>query len=116
LADPQGPLKRSFTHKPKVYRDSRQMRCRGRSTRSPYGWRPLLPSGVGCGGSVRLESTRTSLYSTRRGFVAKQVYVAMSADLVHMGYLKVIRRANDLVEVTIGLLNDAAIASYKRLP
>lgn len=46
----------------------------------------------------------------------KQVYVAMSADLVHPGHLNIIKRANELGEVTIGLLTDAAIASYKRLP
>jgi phosphoenolpyruvate phosphomutase len=40
----------------------------------------------------------------------------MSADLVHPGHLNVIARARELGEVTIGLLTDAAIASYKRLP
>jgi phosphoenolpyruvate phosphomutase len=44
------------------------------------------------------------------------VYVGMSADLVHPGHLNVIARARELGEVTIGLLTDAAIASYKRLP
>src|SRR5690606_794887 len=48
--------------------------------------------------------------------VSKQVYVAMSADLVHPGHLNIIRKATALGEVTIGLLTDAAIASYKRLP
>jgi phosphoenolpyruvate phosphomutase len=40
----------------------------------------------------------------------------MSADLVHPGHLNIIRRAAELGAVTIGLLTDAAIASYKRLP
>jgi phosphoenolpyruvate phosphomutase len=44
------------------------------------------------------------------------VYVGMSADLVHPGHLNVIARARELGEVTIGLLTDRAIASYKRLP
>lgn len=44
------------------------------------------------------------------------VYVAMSADLVHPGHLNIIRVARELGEVTLGLLTDAAIASYKRLP
>lgn len=48
--------------------------------------------------------------------MTKQVYVAMSADLVHPGHLNIIRRATELGEVTVGLLTDAAIASYKRLP
>lgn len=46
----------------------------------------------------------------------KKVYVGMSADLVHPGHLNVINEAAKLGEVTVGLLTDAAIASYKRLP
>jgi len=46
----------------------------------------------------------------------KQVYVGMSADLVHPGHLNIIKKAAELGEVTIGLLTDEAIASYKRLP
>jgi phosphoenolpyruvate phosphomutase len=48
--------------------------------------------------------------------LSKQVYVAMSADLVHPGHLNIIKRASQMGQVTIGLLTDAAIASYKRLP
>lgn len=48
--------------------------------------------------------------------MTKKVYVGMSADLVHPGHLNVIKRAAELGEVTVGLLTDAAIASYKRVP
>lgn len=44
------------------------------------------------------------------------VYVGMSADLIHPGHINVLRRAAELGDVTVGLLTDAAIASYKRLP
>jgi len=44
------------------------------------------------------------------------VYVGMSADLVHPGHLNIIATARELGEVTVGLLTDSAIASYKRLP
>lgn len=44
------------------------------------------------------------------------VYVGMSADLIHPGHINILRRAAELGEVTIGLLTDSAIASYKRLP
>ncbi|MET8327065.1 phosphoenolpyruvate mutase [Streptomyces sp. NPDC005181] len=44
------------------------------------------------------------------------VYVGMSADLVHPGHINVIRQAAEIGDITIGLLTDAAIASYKRLP
>jgi len=46
----------------------------------------------------------------------KSVYVGMSADLIHPGHLNIINKAAELGEVTIGLLTDEAIASYKRLP
>ena len=46
----------------------------------------------------------------------KRVYVAMSADIIHPGHLNIIREAAKLGEVTVGVLTDAAIASYKRLP
>jgi phosphoenolpyruvate phosphomutase len=44
------------------------------------------------------------------------VYVAMSADLVHPGHLNVLATARRYGEVTVGLLTDRAIASYKRMP
>jgi len=48
--------------------------------------------------------------------VSKSVYVGMSADLIHPGHLNVLKRAAELGTVTVGLLTDAAIASYKRVP
>jgi len=46
----------------------------------------------------------------------KTVYVALSADLIHPGHLNIINKASKLGELTIGLLTDNAIASYKRVP
>ena len=46
----------------------------------------------------------------------KTVYVGMSADLIHPGHLSIIDVARKLGDVTVGLLTDEAIASYKRLP
>lgn len=46
----------------------------------------------------------------------KQIYLGMSADLIHPGHLNIIQKAAELGEVTVGLLTDEAIASYKRLP
>lgn len=47
---------------------------------------------------------------------SKKVYVGMSADLIHPGHLNIINEAAKLGEVTVGLLTDEAIASYKRIP
>lgn len=46
----------------------------------------------------------------------KSVYIGMSADLVHPGHLIVLREGAKLGEVTVGVLTDEAVASYKRLP
>lgn len=46
----------------------------------------------------------------------KNVYVGMSADLLHPGHLNIVRKAQELGHVTVGLLTDQAIASYKRIP
>ena len=46
----------------------------------------------------------------------KEVYLGMSADLIHSGHINIIKRASELGNVTIGLLTDSAIASYKRIP
>jgi len=54
--------------------------------------------------------------SKKKTSPAKTVYVAMSADLIHPGHLNIIHEAQKFGRVTIGLLTDGAIASYKRLP
>lgn len=48
--------------------------------------------------------------------IKKNVYIGMSADLIHPGHLNIIKKGADLGSVTIGLLTDNAIASYKRIP
>lgn len=48
--------------------------------------------------------------------MSKTVYVGMSADLIHPGHLNILRKAAEIGDVTVGLLTDEAIASYKRLP
>lgn len=48
--------------------------------------------------------------------MSKRVYIGMSADLIHPGHLNIIKEGEKLGEVTVGLLTDEAIASYKRLP
>ena len=44
------------------------------------------------------------------------VYVGMSADMIHHGHINIINEAAKHGDVTVGLLTDKAIASYKRLP
>lgn len=46
----------------------------------------------------------------------KTVYLAMSADFIHAGHINVIEEGTKYGDVIVGLLTDAAIASYKRMP
>jgi phosphoenolpyruvate phosphomutase len=45
-----------------------------------------------------------------------KVYAALAADPVHPGHINLVLEAAKLGELTVGLLTDEAIASYKRLP
>ncbi len=46
----------------------------------------------------------------------KIIYAALSADLLHEGHINIINKASQLGDLTVGVLTDKAIASYKRLP
>lgn len=48
--------------------------------------------------------------------MGKKVYIGMSADIIHPGHLNIIKEGVKLGVVTVGILTDEAIASYKRLP
>lgn len=46
----------------------------------------------------------------------KRVYMCFSTDLLHQGHLHIIQRAAALGELTVGVLTDEVVASYKRYP
>jgi phosphoenolpyruvate phosphomutase len=46
----------------------------------------------------------------------KIVYVGLSADILHKGHINILKTAAKLGSVTVGLLTDEAIASYKNIP
>ena len=46
----------------------------------------------------------------------KKVYVAFSADILHEGHINVLKAASQFGDVTVGLLTDKAITSYRQLP
>ena len=46
----------------------------------------------------------------------KKVYVALAADILHEGHINILKKAERLGDVTVGLLTDKAITSYKKLP
>ena len=44
------------------------------------------------------------------------VYVGMSADIIHKGHINILKIAKKYGEITVGLLTDEAISSYKSIP
>ena len=48
--------------------------------------------------------------------IKKTVYVGLAADIIHDGHINILKTANSFGDVTVGLLTDEAIASYKNIP
>ena len=46
----------------------------------------------------------------------KKIYVGLSADILHEGHINILKKAKSLGHVTVGLLTDEAITTYKKLP
>jgi len=46
----------------------------------------------------------------------KIVYMALTADSIHHGHMKLLEKAREFGEITIGLMSDKAVAKYKRIP
>jgi len=46
----------------------------------------------------------------------KKVYVGLSADILHEGHINILKIASKLGDVTVGLLTDKSISSFKKLP
>ncbi len=46
----------------------------------------------------------------------KKVFMCMSTDVIHGGHIEIIKRAAELGELTVGVLTDEIVATYKRYP
>lgn len=46
----------------------------------------------------------------------RTVYLCFSTDVVHSGHIALIQKAAQFGRVTVGVLSDQAVASYKRFP
>ncbi len=46
----------------------------------------------------------------------RTVYMCFSTDMVHSGHIAIIRKAQKLGKLIVGVLSDEAVASYKRFP
>ena len=48
--------------------------------------------------------------------MSKKVYMCFSTDMIHSGHINIIRKAEKLGDLIVGVLSDEAIASFKRYP
>ncbi len=46
----------------------------------------------------------------------EKIYMCFSTDMIHSGHIDIIKKAEKLGDLTIGVLSDEAIASFKRYP
>lgn len=51
-----------------------------------------------------------------REIETRTVYLCFSTDIIHGGHIAIIRKAQKLGRLIIGVLSDEAVASYKRMP
>lgn len=47
---------------------------------------------------------------------SRTVYMSFSTDIIHGGHIAIIKKAQKLGKLIIGVLSDEAVASYKRMP
>lgn len=46
----------------------------------------------------------------------RKVYMGFSTDVIHGGHMSILKKAAGLGRLTVGVLSDSAVASYKRFP
>ena len=71
-------------------------------------------SDMGLRASNYRNGTSITLYSNQH--MAKSVFLSLSTDVIHGGHLNIIQKAASLGELTVGVLDDEVVASYKRFP
>lgn len=47
---------------------------------------------------------------------SRKVYMCFASDIIHGGHISIIKKAQKLGKLIIGVLSDEAVASYKRMP
>ena len=46
----------------------------------------------------------------------KKVYIALTADALHHGHMKLLEKGRSLGDVIVGLITDKVVSEYKRMP
>ncbi|MBR4099989.1 MAG: phosphoenolpyruvate mutase [Clostridia bacterium] len=56
------------------------------------------------------------VFKNNKNIKRTTVYMCFSSDFIHNGHIEIIKKAAELGTLTIGVLSDEAVASYKRFP
>ena len=56
------------------------------------------------------------VYAKLKEIESRTVYMSFSTDMIHGGHISIIKKAQRLGKLIIGLLSDEAVASFKRFP
>ncbi len=56
------------------------------------------------------------VFKNNKNIKKTTVYMCFSSDFIHNGHIEIIKKAAELGTLTIGVLSDEAVASYKRFP
>ena len=79
---------------------------------------PIAPLDVGeqlCA-EVDDPSDLAAVSARLREVESRMVYMCFAADMLHSGHIAILRKAARLGKLTIGVLTDEAVSSYKRFP
>lgn len=77
--------------------------------------RPLDVRNMLCG-EVDQPEDLAAVTAKLREVENRTVYMCFSSDMLHGGHMAILRRAAGLGRLTVGVLSDAAVASYRRFP
>ncbi len=78
----------------------------------------ILPYDVGDSLCTEIDTPEDleNVSAKLREISQRTVYMSFSTDMIHCGHTSIIKKASQLGKLTIGILSDEAVASYKRFP
>lgn len=94
----------------KVYAENALNELNGTANITAHDVENLLCSEIDNSEDLAVVSTKLKEIESRI------VYMCFSTDIIHGGHIAIIKKAQKLGKLIIGVLSDEAVASYKRLP
>lgn len=98
------------TDNTKCYAETAFNRVSDKCTIRAYDARNRLCSEIDTADDLKMVSEKLSQIKNRT------VYMCFSTDVIHSGHISIIRKAEKLGKLIVGVLSDEAVVSYKRFP